>query len=85
LPAYVGDFYSPEADAVFAISVKDGQLQVKRESDPAAPLVRVGDGFRARGLTFQFQKDGSGRIDRFTVDAGRVRGIVFARTPAAAR
>lgn len=80
LKSYAGSYYSPEVDAVFTISFTGGRLELTRDTDSApATLEPFGGAFRARGLTFTFEGDGSGRPNRFTVDAGRVRGIVFER------
>jgi CubicO group peptidase (beta-lactamase class C family) len=80
LASYAGTYYSPEVDAVFTISFKDGRLTLMRETD-AAPvaLEPFGATFRARGLTLIFQQGAAGSTDRFTVDAGRVRAILFER------
>jgi CubicO group peptidase (beta-lactamase class C family) len=80
LKTYAGSYYSPEVDAVFTIRFNGGRLELMRETDASpAPLEPVGKGFRVRGLTMTFQKDASGNVDRFVLDAGRVRGIVFER------
>jgi len=80
LKTYAGSYYSAEVDAVFTISISGGRLELMRETDAApAPLESLGETFRARGLTLTFEKDSSGHVDRFVVDAGRVRGIVFER------
>lgn len=80
LASYAGTYYSPEVDAVFTISFKGGRLALMRETD-AAPvaLEPFGGAFRARGLSVIFQQGAAGNTDRFIVDAGRVRGIVFER------
>ena len=72
--AFAGTYYSNEIDAIFTISARGRELLLQRETDAAPiPLVAFTDGFRVRGLTLRFQKDG------LIVDAGRVRGIVFER------
>ena len=82
LKTYAGSYYSPEVDAIFTISFTGGRLELMRETDAApAALEPFGQGFRARGLTLTFQQGASGHIDRLTVDAGRVRAIVFERRP----
>jgi CubicO group peptidase (beta-lactamase class C family) len=80
LKSYAGTYYSPEVDAVFTVTFNGGRLLLSRETDVSpAPLEPVGNAFRARGLTLTFEQGASGKIDRFSVDAGRVRGIVFER------
>lgn len=79
LATYAGSYYSPEVDAVFRIAFTGGRLELMREVDPSpAPLEPFGRAFRVRGLTLAFP-EGASKPDRFTVDAGRVRGIVFER------
>jgi hypothetical protein len=80
LKRYAGTYYSAEVDAVFTVSFTAGRLELMRETDAApAALEPFGRAFRVRGLTLTFQPGAAGSTDRFTVDAGRVRGILFER------
>ena len=77
---YAGRYFSDEIDAIFIVSVVDGQLTLQRETDPtplALQVVQPGS-FRAAGFTIRFEKK-DGRIGALRVDAGRVRDIVFVR------
>jgi hypothetical protein len=82
VPGFAGVYYSEEVDATFAVSTKDRELQLERETDAEPAVLQPGaapDEFRARGLTIRFQRDGAGKVQSLTVDAGRVRGIKFTR------
>lgn len=81
LAAYAGSFFSEELQATFTLSVVDGVLTLRRPiADPAPlrPLIR--DEFTVPGATLRFQRDGSGAVSGFMVDAGRVRNLRFVRT-----
>jgi hypothetical protein len=56
-------------------------LTLRRASDADAILLAPGGAseLRGRGLTLRLQQDATGKVTGFTVDAGRVRGIVFVR------
>ena len=85
LAEYGGVYRSDEMDAVFRLSVKDGQLQVARiKLRPAAldPMFR--DTFRSPAGVFQFTRDAAGRIDGFLLQGGRVRHVKFRKDPGAA-
>jgi CubicO group peptidase (beta-lactamase class C family) len=79
--AYAGRYYSDEIDATFTVTVKDGQLMVQRETDSAPALLQPvsADQFRLGGMTLRFAHGTDGTVDALVVDAGRVRGIRFAR------
>jgi hypothetical protein len=81
---FAGTYYSPELDATFQIGVNAGasDLTLQRGLDPAqAPLTleTLPETFLSSGLRLRFQRDANGRVQGFTVDAGRVRGIAFER------
>jgi CubicO group peptidase (beta-lactamase class C family) len=76
LQAFVGAYYSDEIDATFTVAIDGGQLVLRREDETPAPLEPLGDGrFRSLSLTIRFEPSA------LVVDAGRVRGIRFARKP----
>jgi hypothetical protein len=79
--AVVGTYRSDEIDAAFTIALDGDRLVLTREFETAtSPLQASGGGtFRGRGLTFRFEPSRDGRSPGFTVDAGRVRNIRFAR------
>ena len=75
--ALTGVYYSDEIDATFTVAVEAGRLVLRREHDEGpAPLEALGDG-RYRGLSMTIHFEPSALV----VDAGRVRGIRFARKP----
>ena len=84
LSDYAGRFYSEEVDVTFTVTLKGEQLFVQRDTDPAPLALQplATDQFRfGGGMTLRFSKGPTGAIDGLAVDAGRVRGIRFARRP----
>jgi CubicO group peptidase (beta-lactamase class C family) len=82
LADFAGRYYSEELDATYIIAVADSGLVVTRRLTGGQPLRHVDvDRFAAGGQTFTFARDAAGRIDGFTVEAGRVRNISFGRAP----
>ena len=81
LAAYIGDYYSDEVDATYHIAVSDGGLVLSAHHVATQRLASTGsDTFRtANGLTLHFEKDSGVTPAAFTVEAGRVRNIRFAR------
>jgi len=51
----------------------------RRIAAPTTLVTARADTFRAGTLLLQFTRDASGRMASFTVEAGRVRNIVFTR------
>jgi CubicO group peptidase (beta-lactamase class C family) len=80
LAVYAGDYYSDEVDATYRIAATNSGLVLSAHHVPTQKLVAAGvDTFRAgNGLTLHFEK-GAGSVTAFTVEAGRVRNIRFAR------
>jgi CubicO group peptidase (beta-lactamase class C family) len=76
-----GEYYSPEIDATFTVTVEKGQLLLRRDRDrEATPLQPMTDGrFRFRAMTVRFEHGRDGRAAALLVDAGRVRDIRLAR------
>jgi hypothetical protein len=82
LAVYAGDYYSEEVDATYHVAVVDGGLAFSARHVAAQKLTPIAvDTFRAGGgLTLHFERTaGSGAANAFTVEAGRVRNIRFAR------
>jgi CubicO group peptidase (beta-lactamase class C family) len=81
--AYAGTFYSAELDAAFTVTARGDEILLQRDTDQA-PIAaqRHGppDQFTYRGYTVKFTRDAATNVTGFTLDAGRVRGIVFVRT-----
>ena len=81
-----GEYVSDELDVRYTLAMDSGRVVVRIGGVPQRPLVAAGgDTFRAGdGILVRFRRDGAGRVTGFTVDAGRVRGISFARVERAA-
>ena len=80
LAEFVGAYYSDELDVTYQLTVKEGKLTVEvgSQTRPLAPAYR--DAFQGPGGgLFEFARDARGRVTGFTVQAGRVRNIRFAR------
>jgi hypothetical protein len=80
--ALVGSFYSGELDARYDIG-DDGDRLVVEAGDraPVAIAAVAPDRLRIErgGATLVPERDASGRVNGFTLDAGRVRGLAFTR------
>jgi hypothetical protein len=80
LADYAGLYVSPELDVSYEVVVRDGRLEIglaHRKGDPMTPLDR--DAFRADGYVARFTRAPAGRVDGFTVYAGRVWHLRFDR------
>lgn len=82
LSRYVGDYYSPELDAIWLIRLKEGALTARPQHNPGSemPLDGIGDGlFLLQGGTLQFAtgKDGNARA---MLSVARIRNIEFNKT-----
>jgi hypothetical protein len=81
LADYVGRYYSSELDTTYAVEAAVGALRAGPEG--AAPMTLrpiEADVFRNGSRTLRFRRE-AGRITGFTLDGGRVKGLVFVRTP----
>jgi CubicO group peptidase (beta-lactamase class C family) len=81
LAAYAGVYRSDEVQADYTIRANEGGLLLERPAASRTTLVRSGeDEFRAGNLMLRFRRDTPGTpMSSFTVQAGRVRNIVFER------
>ncbi len=81
LDDYVGRYVSPTLEAFRTISVEDGELRASSLRFPGGQELRhtTGDTFMAGGFTVAFERDASGAVVAFTVDAGRARDLRFER------
>ncbi len=80
--ALVGAFHSAELDAVYVFREDGERLLVEVGDRPAAPILVSGpDRLRLErgGVVIVPDRDASGRVNGFTLDAGRVRGLRFTR------
>jgi CubicO group peptidase (beta-lactamase class C family) len=90
LSAYSGHFQSEELLATYTIGIQDGKLMLQDIQEgngfmqspqhltlrATGPETFAGD---EQGLEFVFQRDASGKVLGFTLDAGRTRGLTFQR------
>ena len=80
LAELAGDYYSEELDVVYAIRQAGDGLEVSVASQPPLPLLAVGpDVLRAQFLTLRMERNASGSITGFQLDAGRVKNLRFIR------
>lgn len=76
----VGAYESEELAVVYEIAPGEKSLSVGVRGKPKLPLVvKEKDTFLVGGARVSFQRDAEGRVKGFTIDAGRVRNIGFAR------
>ena len=80
LRAFAGRYFSDELGATYALTVTADTLRVQRRLGGAQVMrATATDQFAVAGQVFGFQRDAAGRVVSFTVQAGRVRNIRFAR------
>lgn len=81
LAEYAGDYVSAELETTYAIEADSGKLMVRvrgrRLGAAWEPTYR--DAFSSGSVYVDFQRDARGHIAGFTVSAGRVRDLRFAR------
>jgi hypothetical protein len=81
LEAYAGVYFSDELGVSYAVDVEMRSLVfriVRHEAHQLDPL--FGDVFSSDDYgVFEFQRGADGKIDGFTLDAGRVRNLGFTR------
>ena len=77
LAEYAGRYYSEELDTEWELVVRDDALYLEDADDALTPLVK--DEFTVDSLDITYTRDEAGRVNGLTVDAGRARGIYFAR------
>ena len=81
LAAYAGTYTAEEIPgAVFRFETSGDRLALRHRTipeDPWRPIRK--DEFALGYRAARFHRDASGRVDGFSLDAGRVRGIVFRR------
>jgi len=76
----VGTYRSDELNATYRVESVDGQLRLHGGLPATRTLEPDGtDTYRSAGYTYRFQRDTAGRVVGFTVQAGRVQDIAFAK------
>jgi CubicO group peptidase (beta-lactamase class C family) len=78
LDAYVGVYESDELAVTYRLFIEDGDLFLQIRKNPKE-LLRLleKDVLHRRGIKMTFQRDVSGQITGFNLDAGRVRNLQF--------
>jgi len=86
LKEYTGSFYSEELQTTYKILLENGKLFMRHKNpykdypeDALTPTFK--DKFIISGLKLNFFRSKKGDLVSFTVDAGRVKNIRFAKTP----
>jgi len=80
LAELAGDYHSEELDVVYAIRQAEQGLEVSVAGQPPLPLLAVEpDVLRAQFLTLRMERNASGAITGFQLDAGRVKNLRFLR------
>jgi len=86
LKEYTGSFYSEELQTTYEILLENGKLYIRHENpykdypeDALYPTFK--DKFIVNGLKLNFFRSQKGDAVSFTVDAGRVKNIRFAKIP----
>jgi CubicO group peptidase (beta-lactamase class C family) len=78
---YTGQYASDEIDSTLTVTADGQRLMLKRDADvDRAAMQPVSPGtFRVHDMTIRFERGPDGAVASLVVDAGRVRGIRFAR------
>jgi len=81
LEAYAGQYVSPALEAFRTVEVVDGELRASSLRFPEGQALRhtTGDTFMAGSFAVEFERDASGAVTAFVVDAGRARDLRFER------
>jgi CubicO group peptidase (beta-lactamase class C family) len=78
LAVYAGEYFSDELQVLYRITLIDDQLTVRvRAEDEGALDPLQPDAMLSELGTLRFQRDGSGSVSGFRLDAGRVRDVAF--------
>jgi len=82
LAALAGTYSSKELSTTWKLEVDGGELFIRHRGAPKKPLKpTVADAFIVDELSLKFQRDSGRAPTGFSLDAGRVRGILFTRVP----
>lgn len=83
LAAFAGNYYAPELDVTWRITADSAGLRAELRGRELAKLVPTyQDHFSSpQGSSLAFRRGSGGRVTGFSVQAGRVRNIVFSRVP----
>ena len=83
IAAFAGDYHSAELDVVYRLRAADDGSRLDYEfGNRHSSVSPVGDDvFSRNNLTMRFERDASGTITGFQLDAGRVKNLRFRRVP----
>lgn len=81
LMEYPGDFFSPELDTKYIVSVKDSSLLIKIPRNEDMKLSPFLKDIFADGLIIRFSRNKKNSIDGFFLTTGRVRNLYFEKLP----
>ena len=80
LAEYAGNYWNDEVETTQTWKVEKGQIVVYADNRRLGVLEpSYKDGFTRGGAVIDVQRDGKGRITGYTIEAGRVRHLRFAR------
>lgn len=81
LATYVGDYFSPELDTVYTLSLSDNKLWFNLDDEgPQELTAQFGETFENPDYgAFTFTRNASGRVSGFKLQSGRVRNLAFSR------
>jgi len=81
LAEYTGSYYSEELDTTYKLAVENGRLFAIDRNDTKRPLTpRTRELFSLiQGAQYEFTRDAAGKVTGFGVNAGRIRGVRFAK------
>lgn len=76
---YQGDFYSPELDIKYNLSVKDSSLTIKMPKNDEIKISPFIKDIFADGLIIRFSRNKKNIVDGFFLTTGRVRNLYFGK------
>ncbi|HEY1434399.1 MAG TPA: hypothetical protein VGG65_03435, partial [Thermoanaerobaculia bacterium] len=80
LQGFAGNYVSSELDTSWTLVAAEGKLFIRHRGLSEDALEPTVEGeFFLHGMSLTFVRDASGTVTGFTLDEGRVRGIVFRR------
>lgn len=81
LEEYAGEYYSSELDASQTVRVIGNELKVTTRNRiyTLAPTFRDGFVVAFGGVQFEFSRNAEGRTTAYTMNAGRIRGLLFVK------
>jgi hypothetical protein len=80
LQAYVGKYYSDEAEVLYEVALQDGAIVIKRRPDTVMRLIATArDEFNGPSGRFVFIRDASGNVTELSLRGSRVFDIRFQR------